>query len=329
MSSENTTDLQQAKGRVDPATVKVNEPVSTLHVFALRGTIVGCGLLGAYLFIRNSKLFAQFKHVGQIPEAYARKETKLKGVIRALDSNGTFKVEHQPEISLPRILQPRVKHPSELLRLRLAGLDVSKAGVEYLVKDLRLKDRTVIFNVVKPTTGDSDTVDADITLKKSWLGAVNLNVDLVRKGYARIYTLEYPSHYDALQTNSVYSRLITRLLTSEQVAEKRGVGLWERESWVESIQSLPFAAGQMIRSSTTTKLFVLLGRVIYDLTLLMISILRHGYYFGVATAGYTASAYRSFGERLDRWSKFYDHQKLRLQQRRAAATQSPPAIKKD
>lgn len=52
------------------------------------------------------------------------------------------------------------------MRLRLAGLDVSKAGVEYLVKDLRLKDRPVIFNVIKRTANDSDTADADITLKK-------------------------------------------------------------------------------------------------------------------------------------------------------------------
>jgi hypothetical protein len=48
----------------------------------------------------------------------------------------------------------------------LAGLDVSRAGVEYLIKDLRLKDRPVIFNVVKKTANDSDTADADITLKK-------------------------------------------------------------------------------------------------------------------------------------------------------------------
>lgn len=47
---------------------------------------------------------------------------------------------------------------------------MSKAGVDYLVKDLRLKDRPVTFNVIKPTAGDSDTADADITLKK----AINL-----------------------------------------------------------------------------------------------------------------------------------------------------------
>jgi len=311
------------------ADVKIHEPVSPLHVFALRGTIVGCGLLGAYLFIRNSRLFVTIKHVNQIPESYIRKETKLKGIIRALDSKGTFKVEHQPEISLPRFLRPR-KNPTELLRLRLAGLDVSKAGVDYLVKDLRLKDRPVIFNVIKATSGDSDTADADIALKKSFFGAVNLNTDLIRKGYARVYTLEHPSHYESLQNNSSYSRLITRLLTSEKIAEKRGIGIWERgDTWVESLQSLPYAANQMFWSSSITKFVVLVGRVIYDLCLIVLSILRQGYHLGVATAGYAAIAYRAFGHRIDRLTKFYDNQKLRIQQRRDSMKGQTTAVKKD
>jgi endonuclease YncB( thermonuclease family) len=88
------------------------------------------------------------------------------------------------------------------------------------------------------------------------LGAVNLNTDLIRKGYARVYTLENQPHYEALQNNTSYSRLVTRLLTSEKVAENRGVGMWERDTWVESLQSLPFAAGQMIRTSSITKFIV-------------------------------------------------------------------------
>jgi endonuclease YncB( thermonuclease family) len=308
--------------------VTVREPATPLHAFALRGAIVGCGLLGAYLFIRNSKLFATIKHVNQIPESYFRKETKLRGIIRALDSNGTIKLEHQPEIGLPRFLRPK-KHPSELLRIRLAGLDVSKAGVEYLIKDLKLKDKQIIFNVIKPTAGDTDTADADVTLKKTLLGAVNLNTDLVRKGYARVYTLEHPSHYEALQNNSAYSRLVTRLLTSEKVAERRGIGIWERgDSWVESIQSFPYVASQMFWSSSITKFAVLLGRVFYDFCLVVYSVLRHGYYIGIATAEYIASAYRVFGDRVDRLTKFYDQQKLRFQQR-TSSVKSPSAIKKD
>ncbi|KAI6183597.1 hypothetical protein M3Y97_00505600 [Aphelenchoides bicaudatus] len=297
----------------------VVEPVSPLEVFALRGAIVGCGILGGYLFLRNSKLFATLKHVNQIPESYISKETKLKGIIRSLDSNGTIKIEHQPEISLPRILRPR-KHPLVWM--------FQKQEVEYLVKDLRLKDRQIIFNVIKPTAGDSDTADADITLKKSLLGAVNLNTDLIRKGYARVYTLEHPPHYEALQNNSVYSRLVTRLLTSEKIAEKRGIGVWERDSFVETIQSFPYAAKQMFWASSITKFFVLLGRVFYDLLHLTYNLLLHGYHFGVATLGYASSAYRGFGNRVDKMTKFYDQQKLRLQQR-TSSVKSPPAVKKD
>jgi hypothetical protein len=94
-----------------------------------------------------------------------------------------------------------------------------------------------------------------------------LNVDLVRKGYARVYTLEYPPHYEALQKNSAYSRLVTRLLMCERVAEKRGLGVWDRGTWVESIQSLPHAYAQMIKSSAVTKFVVSYLQLMFDFTL--------------------------------------------------------------
>lgn len=71
-----------------------------------------------------------------------------------------------------------------------------------------------------------------------------------------------------------------------------------------------------------------MGRIFYDLSLIVIGILRQGYHFGVATASYAADGYRAFGQRIDRWTAFYDRQKLRLQQRRSPA-HAPPAIKKD
>jgi len=327
MSSKEKTVIVKTIPPSDVQQVKIVDPVSPLHVFALRGTIVGVGLLGAYLFMRNSKLFARFKHISEIPEAYIRKETKLKGTIRALDSNGVLKIEHLPEISLPRVLQPK-KHPTDLLRLRLAGVDVSKVGVDYLIKGLKLKDRQIIFNVIKPTTNDSDSVDADVTVKKGIFGATNLNVDLIRKGYARVYTLDNPSHYEALQKNTAYSRLITKLLTCEKVSENRGIGVWERDSWVEALRSFPYAAGQIVRSSSITKFIVLLGRVIYDLSVLVFQILRQGYYFAVVVKDYSLVAYRSFGHKLDRFTRFYDRQRLRIKQGRSP-TQQPPDIKQN
>ena len=49
---------------------------------------------------------------------------------------------------------------------------------------------------------------------------VNLNTELVRKGYARVYGPNDSAHMKALQTNRHYSRLITRLLTCEKVGVK-------------------------------------------------------------------------------------------------------------
>lgn len=41
-----------------------------------------------------------------------------------------------------------------------------------------------------------------------------------------------------------------------QVADRRGVGLWERDSWVESVQSYPSQVGQIIRGAPITKFIV-------------------------------------------------------------------------
>ena len=140
--------------------------------------------------------------------------------------------------------------------MRLAGLDISKAGLSYLAKDLRLQNKPVTFTVLKSTEGNSDSVDSDVTFKRSAFGRVNLNIDLVRRGYARVFAPEDSVHLKALQTNSAYSRLITKLLTSEKIADRRGIGVWERDSWVESVSSLPSQTTQILRANPVTKLIV-------------------------------------------------------------------------
>lgn len=84
----------------------------------------------------------------------------------------------------------------------------------------------------------------------------NVNVDLIRKGLARVPGPEDVDHLKALQENSVYSRWVTCLLTCERVADRRGVGVWERSTWVESVQSLPTSFIQIVKVSAVTKLVV-------------------------------------------------------------------------
>ena len=50
--------------------------------------------------------------------------------------------------------------------MRLAGIDISEAGLSYLNKDLRLADKPIVFNIIKETDGNPDSIDGDVTVKK-------------------------------------------------------------------------------------------------------------------------------------------------------------------
>ncbi len=50
--------------------------------------------------------------------------------------------------------------------MRLAGVDISPAGCDYLVRDLRLPGRAVTFTVMKRCDVDETVADADVTVRK-------------------------------------------------------------------------------------------------------------------------------------------------------------------
>lgn len=84
----------------------------------------------------------------------------------------------------------------------------------------------------------------------------NLNVNIVRKGLGRVYGPENKAHIDAILNYSAYSRFITCLLTCEKVADQRGIGVWERSTWVESIKSLPTSFVEIAKNTAVFKLSV-------------------------------------------------------------------------
>jgi len=54
----------------------------------------------------------------------------------------------------------------DFLNLRLAGLDISPVGIDYLTKDLRIEGRPVVFSVVNIVEKQPDIANADLTIKK-------------------------------------------------------------------------------------------------------------------------------------------------------------------
>ncbi|KAL3090390.1 hypothetical protein niasHS_006842 [Heterodera schachtii] len=294
----------------DATRLRMVAPVDRYSALIVRGLIIGTGALGLGLFIRNSKLFAAFNHVKQIPQDYYQKGIIMKGIVRDLESNGIIKVEHRPAIRLPTLFGNKKSKMGENLNLRLAGIELSPVGIEYLQKEMQLKGRFVKFSVIKLAQTEPDIVEADITAKK---------------GFARTPTLDNHWHREALQFNTNYSRLITRLLTCEKVAERRGLGLWERATWVERVQSYPSTAVQIFKHSVPAKLAVFSFELLRDLSMVLYSIAQNIYFICVELFKYCAFGYRKLSIGISKAFLIYTNAKRHLIQigSKIGARQSP------
>lgn len=290
---------------------KLVDPIDRYTALAVRGAIVGVGLAGVIIYLRNSRLFHKFQHVNQIPKDFIRKELELKGRVREVLPSGELRVEHEPVMKIP-FLPKRKNVNSGLLNLRLAGVELSQSGQQFLAKDLRLTNKPVTFTVIKEVEGAPDVVDADVTVKKTAFGRTNLNVEVVRRGYARVPGPEQVKHLKSLQTVPAYSRLISRLLMSEKVADRRGVGVWERDTWVESVQSYPSQVSGIIRSAAITKAVVLLFNVTKDVILYGVKLTQQTYYMVLAIAAHMQNGYRRFSTGVDRLTDKYNKVRQRI-----------------
>ncbi|CEF66947.1 Protein C3orf33 [Strongyloides ratti] len=262
----------------------------------IRGGIIVTGIVGVAIYLKTSPNYRRFKHVTEIPQHFIQREIPLKGIVKEVTPFGTFKVEHQPLRTIPFITPIKKVQP---LNLKLAGIEFSEEGLNYLTNELKIKDKKVNFTVIKNTHDNSDSVDVEMTIKKNLLGFVNMNQDLVRKGYAKIPSPNNKEHINSLEHIPTYSRLINKLLLSEKIADKRGLGMWEKESWMESVKSVPTQSFGIIKSSPFVKFIVLLFTIMKDAAYLSASALKNLYYIIVVTMGYVAVGYRKFGRGVD------------------------------
>uniref|UniRef100_A0A0K0DW51 RING-type E3 ubiquitin transferase n=1 Tax=Strongyloides stercoralis TaxID=6248 RepID=A0A0K0DW51_STRER len=292
-------------------TLTVNKPLVTedasffqLYSSAIiRSGIIVTGVAGIAIYLKTSPNYRRFKHVTEIPQHFIQREVPLKGIVKEITPLGTFKVEHQPLRTIPFITSTKKVQP---LNLKLAGVELSDKGLNYLTDELKLKNKKVNFTVIKNTSGNSDSVDVEMTFKKNLLGIININQDFVRKGYAKIPSPNDKEHITSLEHVPSYSRLINKLLISEKVADKRGLGMWEKESWVESVKSVPTQSIGIIKSSPFVKFLVLIFSIMKDAALLSASALRNLYYIVVASMSYVAVGYRKFGNSVDSMRIRYD-----------------------
>jgi len=267
-------------------------------VLIVRGAIIGTGLVGLALLARSSRLFTKFSQVYQIPDEYMRTEMRLRGRVRTVEPDGALHVEHIPILPLPRIMSRHDKNESTLT-LRLAGIELTPAGRTF-VDELALVGKRIDFTPIKLTPRIVDSVDCQVMVRKHRFLRTNLNVELTRRGLARVLGPEIGDHLTALQTIPAYSRLVNQLLVSEKIADHRGIGMWQRESWVESLNALPSQLAELIRTSTIVRLLMLTSAVAVDLLIAAGRLARDACYVGWKLTRYLYVIYRRLAVTIDR-----------------------------
>jgi len=287
--------------------VRVVDPIDNFSAFIVRGAIIGAGVVGLTLWFRNSRFFAVYSNVRQIPEVYFSRGLSLKGLVQDVGKDGIIKVLHRPQY---RLFSKKGKKNQGLLNLRLAGVNLSDSGIGYMSDSMKLEGRSVTFKLIKRDAKEKDAVDVDLSIKRGII-PINVNTDLIRRGYARVYTPDIPDHFDSLQSNTAYARLVTRLLTSEKVAERRGIGIWERGTWVESLRSYPSTFIQTIKASPVVKLVILFIELLKDFVIFLIYLFQRGVKFVEDFMITTRNGYASLTRSVENLGNSY----LRLKSR--------------
>uniref|UniRef100_A0A0N4ZB41 Prohibitin n=1 Tax=Parastrongyloides trichosuri TaxID=131310 RepID=A0A0N4ZB41_PARTI len=251
--------MGQSMNEAGEATLKIQSPIhdkTFVDEYAnviVRGGIITTGIIGLAVYLKTSPSFRRFKHVNQIPKIFFEKEIEMKGIVKNITPTGKFYIEHIPLIKVPFINTSKNIKP---INVKLAGVDVNEEGLNMIKNEMNIINKTVNFKVIKKSFGDKDSVDCDMIVKTTPLTSVNLSQDLIRKGFAKVPKPNNDDHIQALEKNKAYAHLISRLLESEKIADRRGVGVWERKSWVEAVQTIPSQTVNYVRGSPIIKAFV-------------------------------------------------------------------------
>ncbi|CEF59279.1 Protein C3orf33 [Strongyloides ratti] len=235
----------------------------------VRGGIIVTGLVSLGIYLKTSPSFRRFKHVSQIPKMFYDKEILMKGIVKDVSLTGKFSIEHLPLIKVSLINTSKGIKP---INVNLAGIELSN-------------------EVIKPTLNDKNCVDGEIIVKTTPFTNVNLSQYLVRKGFAKILKPTNEDHVKTLENNKAYAKLIKNLLISESIADRRGIGVWEKQSWVENVQTISENTVKSIKNSPLTKLGSLTGTILKDASYVILFTLSTTYHTILATATYTKDRY--------------------------------------
>ncbi|TNN01728.1 hypothetical protein fugu_011110 [Takifugu bimaculatus] len=183
---------------------------------------------GIVVIVRSLKLTTRFRAASEIPARFIERNVSLRGRVRSVSDRGV-EVEHVP-IYLP-VLSPllsKVKGvDSSSILVHLAGVELTPEGRVWLQENLA-PAQTVWLKLI---SREDDMLHC--LVRRSQQGSVwgrCVNEELLWLGLARTAPVV------GVRTDSrIYWHLHKRLHRAEVKAERKGRGLWQRDSTWERV----------------------------------------------------------------------------------------------
>lgn len=176
--------------------------------------VYSVALVGLAVSLRSVRPFKKFSKPGEIPTSFIVKHLTLHGKAVGVEpsmgsSTAYLLVDHAPIISLAWI---RPKKPN--LPLQISSINLTPNGLSWLQHIV--VGSTVKFTILKV---NPEAVTCIISKENKDVG-----LDLVSLGFASVSPLDFN-----LEKDSLYLKYYKKLLSAENLAEKRGYGIWASE----------------------------------------------------------------------------------------------------
>ncbi|KRY84711.1 28S ribosomal protein S21, mitochondrial [Trichinella pseudospiralis] len=212
----------------------------------VRIIVASIGLSGLYFFCRSIRLvrrFSCFTTVNDIPDEFAKKHIRLRGIVSNVDWKGRLVVSHIPIVKLPFT----GNQDSEVL-IHLAAVNLEESGINWLRHNL-LNNYIKFELLCKNEIDNSAVCDVSVKYKTLPMMMKNVNREIVRRGLGQVINYTDNEHIKALHMIPRYNRLVQNLLLSESYADKRGVGKWKRPKLVEAVSGYPSQIVDLVKNS--------------------------------------------------------------------------------
>ncbi|XP_076234878.1 protein C3orf33 homolog isoform X2 [Calliopsis andreniformis] len=157
--------------------------------------------------------FAKFRKPSNIPSHFLKKRVPLQGTVAHIEpSHGTLlMVDHKPLIPLPRL------HSSTYLPVKIAGVDVTANGVNWLQTIVNKKQITFI-----PLAKDKEYLSCAVTVLQQNQEKIKIEEELVRLGFGLIRE----DFFNSVPKDKKISKYQKRLLRAQKWAQRKRNGHW-------------------------------------------------------------------------------------------------------